>query len=387
MAWLFIIRYGVNAVLALELFIVPLLLNPAYYSTIEYTRNAAALAQFSLMGAYTGYVYKFYQERTDQFRSLLLSSAVVGVITGIGYGIVFKSFALGAAAVCMVLSAVMEKKLQVYRCFVHASLFKAICSVLLIIVAYATSRSLVVLPAADLFGLAIVVSFLLWSLLCVKVLKTCSVGYHVEKDARFSWHIVKMFVRRGFILNLATQFLSYYLFYDRFYVTKEYASYISGYSLAFNVSQLVFVGLNTITFVYLSDIGDKANDLSRNFLTRKIAVAGAFLVGLYLAGVGACFVYSNYVNAYNGFFDSYLAIASLFGAYYAVSVVSSAALFTNTTNHLAIILAIVLALKVGVTKVLFPLLPVGYYQFIVFSGALLVVAGVVTTAYIFKGLE
>lgn len=387
MVWLFIIRYGVNAVLALELFIVPLLLNPAYYSTIEYTRNAAALAQFSMMGAYTGYVYKFYQERADHFRSLLLSSAVVGLLTGIGYGIVFKSFTLGVAAVCVVLSVVLEKKLQVYRCFVHASLFKAICSVSLICVAYAASRSLILLPAADLFGLAIVASFLVWSLLCFRVLKTCSLGYHVECDARFSWQSVMMFVRKGFILNLATQFLSYYLFFDRFYVTREYASYVSGYSLAFNVSQLVFVGLNTITFVYLSDIGDKATELSRSFLTKKIAVAAAFLAGLFLTGAGACFIYSSYVHGYHGFFDSYLAIASLFGAYYALSVISSAALFTNTTNHLAVILAVVLALKIGVTKLLFPLLPVGYFQFLVFSGVLLVLAGVVTTAYIFKGLE
>jgi len=384
---LFLVRYGVNGVFALELFLIPLLLTPAYYSSIEYTRNALALAQFALMGAYTGYVYKFYQDRTDHFVSLLIGSSVVAVVTGISYGIIFKSVPLAVAAICIILSVVIEKRLQIYRCFVYASLFRAISSIVLIVVAYCASRSFINLPAADLYGYALITSFLLWSGFCFKTLKVCSLEYQVEKESRFHWESVWVFIKKGFIVNLATQFLSYYLFYDRFFVTNRYSNYIGGYSLAFNVSQLVFVGLNTISFVYLSDIGDMANDLNKRFLTRKLVAAGILLTCLYILGAIACFVYSCYVKNYFGLFNSYLVIASLFGAYYAVSVISSAVLFTNTSNHLAIILGIVLLIKIGISKLILPLIAVGYFQYLVFSGAMLLAAGIVTTVYIFKKLE
>lgn len=387
MVGLFLVRYGVNGVFALELFLIPLLLTPAYYSSIEYTRNALALAQFALMGAYTGYVYKFYQDRTDHFVSLLIGSSVVAVLTGISYGILFKSVPLAAAAICIILSVVIEKRLQIYRCFVYASLFRAISSIVLIVAAYCASRSFFNLPAADLYGYALITAFLLWSGFCFKTLKMCSLEYQVEKESRFHWASVWVFIKKGFIVNLATQFLSYYLFYDRFLITNKYSNYIGGYSLAFNVSQLVFVGLNTISFVYMSDIGDMANDLNKRFLARKLAAAGILLTCLYILGAIACFVYSCYVKSYFGLFNSYLVIASLFGAYYAVSVISSAVLFTNTSNHLAIILGIVLLIKIGIAKLVFPLITVDYFQYLLFSGAMLLGAGIVTTGYIFKKLE
>lgn len=380
---LFAARYAANGVVAIEILLIPLLLNAAFYAEFEYFRYLASLSQMALLGAYTGFQYYLYREQRDEYWPLLAVGGAFALLVGASLGWWFHSAWLTAACFFIVVAVIIERKLQAMRAFVRASLFRSLCSVAVIaLVAFQHSALASPLTPVMLLGLSTVLGFGAWlalawperrALLCLG-----------QQEAALPLRRYARLIQKGWLINVSTQLLALFFFADRDLIRSAFPAQLAGYSLAFNVAQLVFVGLNTLAFVAQTDFGENFSKLNKDMLRSELRKAVLVFAALASAGLAACLVYRELVVGYEGFITSYVIIAGLFGVYFVTATIASAALYLDLARAMALLMGACLALSVTLNLTAFNGPHASFSALLLKSGALLALCGIATTWMIFR---
>jgi hypothetical protein len=178
--------------------------------------------------------------------------------------------------------------------------------------------------------------------------------------------------------------LGLFFFADRDLVRSLHPLLLAGYSLAFNVAQLVFVGLNTLAFVAQTDFGENFSRLNKTMLRTELRRAGLVFALLWAGGLVACLVYQQLVVGYHDFVLSYLIISGLFGVYFITATIASAALYLDLARNMALLMGAVLLLSVALNAAVFDRPGSSYIALLLKSGLLLAACGIATTWMIFR---
>jgi hypothetical protein len=380
---LFVARYAANGVVAVEILLIPLLLSASFYAEFEYFRYLANLGQLALLGAYTGFQYYLYKEQRDEYWPLLAVGSALALALALGFGLWFQSLWLVLASFFIVAAVIVERKLQAMRAFVRASMFRSLCSLsLLLLVGLDKTVLKGSMTPFALLGLSTVLGFGIWlglswreraDVLCLGATQN---GALVRRYADL--------VKKGWLINLTTQLLGLFFFADRDLIRASFPQYLAGYSLAFNVAQLVFVGLNTLAFVAQTDFGENFSKLNRTMLRTELRRASIVFAVLWAGGLGACLIYQLMVTGYHGFILSYVLISGLFGVYFVSATIASAALYFDLARAMALLMGGALLASVLLNRVMFSAPGAAFMWLLVKSGVLLALCGVATTWLIFR---
>lgn len=380
---LFAARYAANGIVAVEILLIPLLLNASFYAEFEYFRYLANLGQLALLGAYTGFQYYLYREQRDEYWPLLAVGSALALALALGLGLWFHSLWLVVASFFIIVAVIIERKLQAMRAFVRASMFRSLCS-LAVITLVLLEKTLLhgVMTPFTLLGLSSVLGFGIWlglarreraALLCLG-----------QPRPLFPARRYLALIQKGWLINLTTQLLGLFFFADRDLIRRAYTGEFAGYSLAFNVAQLVFVGLNTLAFVAQTDFGENYSKLNKTMLWTELRRAAKVFGVLWAGGLAACLVYQYLVVGYHGFVTSYLLISGLYGIYFITATIASAALYLDLARAMAVLTGACLLLSVGLNLTLFGASGGSYVALLVKSGTLLALCGIATTWMIFR---
>jgi hypothetical protein len=145
-------------------------------------------------------------------------------------------------------------------------------------------------------------------------------------------------IKAGIVENLASIILLLYFFIDRYLLKNFYPDDIASYSLAFNFCQLIFVGMNSMTYIKNVEIGEnikniKADDLII-ILKKSISM---FLLLLICVNVGA-FFYQIFKVDFKYLLQYTFILSSFIGLYYTLNVIGIIPLLYRKQNTITLIL-------------------------------------------------
>lgn len=380
-----ITRYLTYAIVFLEVFIAPLILKKEIFGQYEYLKNIVTLSSFVLLGSHTGFVYYYYTSKKDHFIELLNGSYIVLIAMAFIYSIYYRSFYFIPLIICFGSTVFIEKKLQVERQLYLAILFKPVFALISLLTLFITLYVLHFEINITLFLTIIyIVSLLLWCLLIYffapKMVHDIFEKWSLKKnDISIYYNLVKA----GIVENFATIILLFYFFTDRFLLKNFYSEELSSYSLAFNFSQLIFVGMNSITFVNNIEIGEKLHTIRRGDLV-KIYKKSLLIFILLLVCVNIISFFYQMLEQKFQYLTQYTFVLSFFiGLYYTFNVIGIVPLLNKKQNTVTFFLLIFLIINLISSYFMhrYNFFPI---YIILKSSILLMIFGLVTMFYSLK---
>ncbi len=384
---LFAVRYAVSAIVAMEILVIPLLLDSKFYSEFEYYRSLTVLLQFSLFGSYTGYTYAYYREGKDEYQSLFCIGLAIAIVVAAASGVWYGSLWLFVACFFSIVALLIDRRLQTIRFFVLSSLFRALCSLLVILLAFLSFSLKLSVPLKPdlLLGWATVGGFIFWMLLCFPLRHQflSTVKLSLTQLLRNYFELVK----RGWLINLSTQFLALYFFADRDFIRTYHPAELAGYSLGFNVCQIVFIGLNTLALVAQADLGEKFSELKHNDLLAQLRKGTLVFCFLFVVGLFAALGYQSIIIGYDGFISTFVTLGLLFGIFYICNTISSVALYLDLSGVMAVLIGVCLCLSYSANLLLFRGTSFPFSWLLLKSGGILALFGLAMSVLIFRSLK
>ena len=379
---LVLLRYAVNAVSMVELALLPALLAPALYADMEMTKQMMLFAPVLLIGAATGYLHSLFAGGRDMQGALLLGGALVGIAGGFVFAYVSGSFLAGCAVFLLIIAACVEKILVSVNRLVLGSLYKALVSVSLVCAVLAIGNSAMV-NATNLYSTAVVLGCLAW------VGATFWVG--ALRLPRWDgigrvWDDFRELVQNGFALSAQSYIVLLYFIVDRMAIATLYPDRNAEYAIAYSVSQVVFIFLNTIAFSMQYVAGKNAAGMTASQyrqMRRTVLIVCAII---FFASIPCVYAFGLYVPQYGDFINSFLLIASLAGIFHALSAISLVGFYLNLSAYALKLLCIALSFNV-LTLILTNMLDLGYYANLARTGAILAACAYMYDRKILLALE
>lgn len=384
----FIARYAANALVALEIFVAPMLISPNLYGELEYTRYLVSLVQIAFLGAYTGYIYYYYKYKNDYYSTLFFWGVIVALFASIFYSsFVFKDYVAAVGVFLFAMSVVFERRLQVLQCLVSASFFKAWCSLSLLVLLLTISLLNIELGVYSLFSFSIITGSVLWFLFSDKGgMRNSFVGIESAMVEANKGVLLKL-IKNGFIINISSQILMLFYFYDRSIVKENYLLSLPSYSLAFNAAQIVFIAMNTLALFAQSEIGEKLENLNRRILIDQLWRGFKIYLILSIASAFFCYFYAKHMEGYNEFFVSFLVIVFVYGPYYLLGIISICFVYLKIAWKMFAVLSVALVLNMMISEIMINI-EIHSYMLILFkSGLLLLISGFALTHLIFERIK
>jgi hypothetical protein len=360
------LRYAVNAVGVVEIALLPTLLAPAFYAEVETTKQMMLFAPVLLFGAATGYLHSLFSRGRDLQEAMLLGAALVGIAGGGVFAYVSGSLLAGCAVFLLVMATAVEKILVSVNRLLLGSLYKALVSVSLVCAVLAIGHASM-LSATNLYATAVLIGCLAWlgATFWVGAVRLPRLGALASTPADF-----RELVQSGFALNAQTYLILLYFIVDRMAVAALYPGRNAEYAIAYSVSQIMFIFMNTIAFSMQYVAGKNAAGMTAAQY-RQMRQTVLTLYGIiFLASIPCVYAFSQFVPQYGDFINSFLLIASLAGAFYALSAISLVGFYLNLSSFALKLMCIALVLN-GLTLVLTSMLDLGYYANLLRTGAIL----------------
>jgi hypothetical protein len=379
-----IVRYLVNFVVLLEILFLPILLDPFFYTKIETIRQLFLFAPLVLFGANSGYLYCLYREKQNHQHSLLIFSNIFGFIIGFGIYLIYDSLIIASAIFLMIFVAAMEKILIVKKEFILASIYKAIISSSMLLIAIWINYNNINYSAMLLYSTSVVMAIIIWTYIIHIKLNSSSFleVINFKKNINNFFHLI----RRGFILSIQSYVLIAYFAFDRYVINKIYPEYSAEYALAFNLSQVIFIAINTITFSAQQKIGIKYEEFDFKKHKKMLFIGLKLFTVIFIIGLIGCYVYSVFVNSYGSFIKSFVIMAVLYGGYYIFSTVSIVGFYQGLAFSSLLIILLFCFINV-ICSWLIINFGGGYYLIILKSGLLLVLSAWVFDLIIRKNYQ
>jgi hypothetical protein len=381
-------RYLTYAIVFLEVFIVPLILTKEDFGQYEYLKNVISLSSFVLLGSHTGFVYYYYTSKKDHFVELINGSYIILITMSLIYSIYFRSFYFIPLIMCYGSTVFFEKKLQVERKLYLAILFKPVLSLISLLTLFITLNVFHFdINITKFLTIIYIVSLLFWIFLIY--IFAPSMVHDIFRKWSFKKNDIIVFynlIKAGIVENFATIILLFYFFADRFLLKNFYSEELSSYSLAFNFSQLIFVGMNSMTYVNNIEIGEKLHSINKihiiNIFKKSFLIFLLLLICVNIIG----FFYQIFVQNFQNL-TQYTFILSLFiGLYYTFNVIGIIPLLNKKQNNVTFFLLISLIVNLISTYFMYRyhFLPI---YIILKSSILLMIFGLGTMVFSFKIIQ
>jgi hypothetical protein len=360
------LRYAVNAIGVVEIALLPTLLAPAFYAEVETTKQMMLFAPALLFGASTGYLHSLFSRGRDLQGALLLGAAVVGIVGGAGFAYASGSLLAGCAVLLLVMATAVEKILVSVNRLLLGSLYKALVSVSLVCAVLAITPA-GMFSATDLYATAALFGCLAW----------LGATFWVGAVRLPAWRTLgrtaadfRELVVSGFALNAQTYLILLYFIIDRMAVAALYPERNAEYAIAYSVSQIMFIFMNTIAFSMQYVAGKNAAGMTVSQYRQMRRTVLTLYGIIFLASIPCVYAFSLFVPQYGNFINSFLLIASLAGVFYALSAISLVGFYLNLSPFALKLMGIALVLN-ALAIVLTSMLDLGYYANLLRTGAIL----------------
>lgn len=325
-------RYGINFIGFIELVLIPLIVSPFYYSTIEKDKQLISFMPIVLLGAGLGFL-KLHFNRGDPylkwdyfFGSFVTGFLFCAILYSFGFGFIYV-----IAAFLIIIVSVLEKLLVVQNQLISASSYKAFISIALVLIACLIGKTGFVLDPTSLYAVSIISGLSIWILMVRRKL--------VLFSGSFSWFSVRSLktyrdlINNGFVLNFHTYLIILYFIFDRYIYTNFFESFLPGYSLAFAFSQISLVLVHSVAYSLQYKFGENINSVSVDEYNQfKFAVIKAFLF-IYLCTLPFVYLYSVFLSNYQDFFKIYALVSLFNGMYFSISATSIVALYLGVSKQ------------------------------------------------------
>ncbi len=378
-------RYITYAIVFLEVFIVPLILKKEDFGQYEYLKNVVSLSSFILLGSHTGFVYYYYTTKKDYFVELINGSYIILTLISLIFSIYFRSFNFIPLIICFGSTIFFEKKLQVEKKLYLSILFKPIFALISILTLFFTVHVFnFETNVTNSLTLIYIVSLLLWLLLIF--INAPKMLYDILREWSIKKNDIVVFynlIKAGIVENLATVILLFYFFSDRFLLKNFYTDELSSYSLAFNFSQLIFVGMNSLTYIKNIEIGDKFHNIDRIFLINTFKKSFIIFLSLFFCVNTIGWIYQMFSESFQHLTQYTFILSFFIGLYYTFNVIGIIPLLNKKQNSITIFLLFFLIINLISTYFMYKLNIIPMY-IILKSCILLMIFGLGSVFFSFK---
>ena len=378
-------RYITYAIVFLEVLSVPLILKTEDFGQYEYLKNVVSLSSFILLGSHTGFVYYYYTTKKDYFIELINGSYIILILVSLIISIYFKSFNFIPLIVCFGSTIFFEKKLQVEKKLYLSILFKPLFALISLLTLFFIIRVLhFEINVTNSLTLIYLVSLLLW--LLVIFIYAPKIYHDILRKWSLKKNDIVVFynlIKAGIVENLATIILLIYFFSDRFLLKNFYSDDLPSYSLAFNFSQLIFVGMNSLTFIKNIEIGENFHNIDRIFLINIFKKSFLIFLSLFLCVNIIGWIYHMFSESFQHLTEYTFILSFFIGLFYTFNVIGIIPLLNKKQNIITIFLLFFLIINLISTYFMFRLHFVPMY-IILKSCILLMIFGLGTVFFSFK---
>ncbi|TDO26918.1 lipopolysaccharide biosynthesis protein [Sediminibacterium goheungense] len=346
-------RYITYAIIFLEVLLVPLFLNKSDYVEYEYIKNVINLSSFVLLGSHTGFIYYFYSKKQDFFPELIKLSIYILLFSSLFFSIYYNSPLLLLSFFCFGASVFIEKKLQVEKKFYLAILYKPFLALVLIVAVFFLKDIGISLILAAGYSLALVLWFLIIRLFAKHLFKQLlPTRLLITRNDIITYY--KM-IKVGIVENAATVILMFYLFADRYMLNHFYQDQLPSYSLAFNFSQFVFIGINSLAYIQNVEIGENLGSLSKEKIIQILKKTMAFFVLLFIGVLCVSFIYGKIFKGFENLMGYTILLSLFIGLFYVCNVLSVIPLFKGKQKVVTMSLGFFFLINVILSFVFFRL--------------------------------
>ena len=294
------------------------------YENYEYLKNIIALSSFVLLGSHSGFVFYFYSKGENLFSSLLSISIIVLVLSSILFSVFLSNHYLIWPILFFGVSVFLEKKIQVDKQFYLAILYKPLLSLLLVSTIFlSVQKTPSSLYVYNVLAFCYPVALIIW--LCL-IKFFAPVTFKFILDINFTniksdfYHYIKM-VKVGVVENAATILLMLHLFTDRYMLNNYYQSDLASYSLAFNFSQLVFVGINSLAYIQNVRIGEDIINIKISKIKGILLRAFFLFLLLFICVVIVSYCYELMFDGFDDLTLYTIVLAFFIGIFYTFNVI------------------------------------------------------------------
>jgi hypothetical protein len=187
---------------------------------------------------------------------------------------------------------------------------------------------------------------------------------------------IQELIKRGFFLASYSYILLFYLILDRQAIVNNYPDYLAEYTIAFSLSQVIFIAISTVAFSAQRKVGVEVDSFGSKEYASSVKRTSILFLVIYIAAAPLVYLFSLFVEGYGDFFFSYLLISFLVGVFYVLSSFSVLAyykgwVFAKLFLLLSMILYSYLFNNVGFGYSL------SYYGYLIQSGIILIVSALV----------
>lgn len=383
---LFVVRYGVNVLLLLEIICLPILLNPKFYNEIEFLRYAFLMGPVVLLGSNSGYIYLFYKSGINFTTALLIFSALVAFLFSIILFYVFDDLLVSLAFWLFVLVVSIEKVLITLNRLAFASLYKSFTSLIVLILSCLIFFEYMQIKSSTVYLLGLIIGQFIW--ISIYVIFWCDISFARLKIDMTSVFLdqVCLLIKKGFLLNVQTYILLGYFLFDRYIINTFFHEYSSGYSIAFSLSQVVIVAMNTISFSAQQKIGQSISDYSLLQYNKSLKTTFILFIILSSLSLFAVYAFSFLLPEYGNFYYSYAIITFFVGGYYLFSAFAIIAFYKDLNFVALAIIFSFTALNISLTY-LMVYMGSDYYANLTKSCILIFLSGFVLDQFIRRKLK
>lgn len=369
-------RYIAYAFIFLEVLLIPTLLSPSVYADYEYLKNLLNLITFVLLGSHTGYLYFTYTRKKNYFASLFKVVFYVLLIAGLTIGIIKSSIILFIPSMCIGISVIFEKKLQTGRHFFLAILFKPICSIFLVCTIYLSTQFFKTINVSNVLAIALLLSVITWEI-SARFTGT-SIGleniWRIFSIRKIDFIKFYAMVKAGITENMATIILSLHLFIDRYFFKHYHTAQLPAYSLAFNFSQFVFIGINSLAYIQAINLGENFSTLKVDDVKSVAKRSVLLFLGLLVGVLALSFFYDRWFHSFDGFLKYTFVLSFFVGLFYTLNITSVVVLFAGKQYQATFIIAVAFIINLALSYI-FVIFHVPPILFVLKTAALLFISG------------
>lgn len=371
---LFLARYLVNFIGFVEIVCLPLLFDPGFYTEVELMRQLFLMAPLLILGTHSGYLICLYKERRDLQLSLVTMTVLIGVGISAVVSVTVGSLLPALAVFLMILVAGLEKVLVAQGALIVASIYKAMISAALLGVGLYAYMVKLEVSALTLYSGCVVVGVLLWG--GVIWFSADLAGLRAQINLRRSVREFVDLAQHGFLISVQSYILVGYFLFDRFVVNSYYHGHASEYALGFSLSQIIFIAVNTVAFAAQHKVGVRLDEFSLKNYNQMLTTTFILFVVLLGVAVPMVYLFSQVIDGYGSFINSFFLIAIFFGGYYAISAIAVIGFYQGMARKALVVVVFFFLLNAVITWGLIAD-GYGYYGNLVKSGLLLLLSAAV----------
>jgi hypothetical protein len=337
-------------------------------------RQLFLMAPLFILGAHSGYLICLYKESRDLQLSLMIMTVLIGASVSAVVGVIIGGLLPAVAVFLMILVASLEKVLVAKGKLIVASVYKAIISGVLTLIALCLYLMKLEVSPLALYSGCVVAGVLMWGIVIwfTADLDVLLAQINLRRSVREFFQLA----RHGFLISVQSYVLVGYFIFDRLIVNSYYNYYSSEYALAFSLSQIILIAINTIAFAAQHKIGVNLNEFSLKIYNQMLATTFILLFVLLGLALPIIYIFGLIVNGYGEFINSFILIAIFFGGYYAISAMAVIGFYKGMAKKALYVLVFFLFFNVIITSVLIEY-DYGYYKNLLKSGLLLLLSAVI----------